>query len=222
MLRCSVAYLRGVAIAARWLHCLHMSQTLKCIKPTPDTDAIRARISAGNFDADDLLRKLEEFERERNEAREAKLGVGKLNTRELWHKVCEANALRAHIDALQKLLPDDTTLELGIQRLQRELAEARNKVVALCNDWADDDSRVKAIALQHGIDVDADAAKDGYFCTVVDVVEAMSAQLDTMRLAIKDACTDFERCKADRGERDKVLIVTSHALAKLQPLITTP
>ena len=46
-----------------------------------------------------------------------------------------------------------------------------------------------------------------------------AAEIEAMRVAIREAYTALERCKADRGERDKVLIVTTFALAKLQPFL---
>lgn len=44
-------------------------------RPTPDSDAIRDRVIAGNCDLDDLLDALERFERERDEAREIALNL---------------------------------------------------------------------------------------------------------------------------------------------------
>ncbi|MBV6512126.1 MAG: hypothetical protein FMNOHCHN_01616 [Ignavibacteriaceae bacterium] len=54
---------------------------------------------------------------------------------------------------------------------------------------------------------------------IYEEIKILEKQNEAMREAIKEAHTSFERCKADRGERDKVLIVTNAALAKLQPFL---
>lgn len=101
-------------------------------RPTPETQAILSKVAGGLPSyTKPLVDGLEKLERERDEAREAKLGLCKLSTEKTWQKVSEANALRGHIDELQTLLPNDSTLATGIRRLQHELAEKDAQIMAL-------------------------------------------------------------------------------------------
>lgn len=98
---------------------------------TPETDTFIGEGNDGAFMTEGEIAMCEfarKLERERDEAREAKLGLAKLSTEQTWGKICEANALCGQIDELQKMLPDDTTLGIGIERLQRENAAMRRAI----------------------------------------------------------------------------------------------
>lgn len=60
--------------------------------------------------------------------RDMKMGLARLTTEQTRSKVCEANALQEHITEIQKILPDDTTIQDGITRLQRENAAMQDAI----------------------------------------------------------------------------------------------
>jgi hypothetical protein len=64
-----------------------------------------------------------------------------------------------------------------IEKLERECDKKDAQIKRLCEDWADDDTRIKAIAKTHGIEVESLSVEDGYFHTCVDVAEKMSEAL---------------------------------------------
>lgn len=77
-----------------------------------------------------------------------------------------------------------------IEKLERECDKKDAQIKRLCEDWADDDTRIKAIAKTHGIEVESLSVEDGYFHTCVDVAEKMSEALtakDAQIVALREA-----------------------------------
>jgi len=77
-----------------------------------------------------------------------------------------------------------------IEKLERECDKKDAQIKRLCEDWADDDTRIKAIAKTHGIEVDSLAVEDGYFRDCIDVAEKMSEALtskDAQIVALREA-----------------------------------
>jgi hypothetical protein len=155
-------------------------------RPTPETDAETAHkndayefVNPPEWEwvvASDFARKLE---RERDEAREAKLGLCGLSTEETWRKVCEANALRAHIDELQTLLPDDTTIQHGVERLKRErdeLARWKREQMLVESQWD-----AQAVAKELGMPAGADIRKN-----ILPAIQQLKRERDAMLEAMAE------------------------------------
>lgn len=117
------------------------------------------------------------LERERDEAREAKLGLCGSSTEETWRKVCEANALRAHIDELQTLLPDDATIKQGVERLKRErdeLAKWKDEQMFVESQW-----NAQAVAKELGLPLGTDIRKN-----ILPAIRRLKRERDELREAL--------------------------------------
>jgi prefoldin subunit 5 len=149
-------------------------------RPTPETDAIQSLLIGSRDDILVALSRIRKLERERDEAREAKLGLCGLSTKETWRKVCEANALRAHIDELQTLLPDDATIKHGVERLKRErdeLAKWKDEQMFVESQW-----NAQAVAKELGMIVGSDIRKN-----ILPAIRQLKRERDAMLEAIREA-----------------------------------
>jgi hypothetical protein len=91
-------------------------------------------------------------------------------------------------------IPPETLAELD--RLEKQIHAKEKQIKIHCADWADDDTRVKAICARHGIE----SQRDGDFKTHVECVDELSEQLEAARKAIAakdDIIRELLSCSED-------------------------
>jgi hypothetical protein len=179
-------------------------------RPTPETDEAEI-VGAGGapYCLSSFARKLE---RERDEAREAKLGLCGLSTEETWRKVCEANALRAHIDELQTLLPDDATIQHGVERLKRErdeLARWKREQMLVESQWD-----AQAVAKELGVPTGADIRKN-----ILPAIQQLKRERDAMLEAMAETRKILLSSQLNDIFEDTMRNYACLALTKLRPFL---
>lgn len=175
---------------------------------TPRTDAYigdqdGTYMTEGEIAMCDFARTLE---RELNEARAIKMGLCGLTTDETYMKVCEANALREHIDGLQKLLPNDTTIREGVLRLQCEKDEARNQLARICKEGFDNQDTI-------GLET----ADDYVLRKLAEMREAINGAYGALSKIAQVGREYYDMDMGPNGEDS--LAQADAALAKLEPFL---
>lgn len=106
-------------------------------------------------------------------------------------------------DELRQALSGRTVSCEQCNEAAKQIAEKDAQIKNLCQDWADDDTRIKEIAKAHGIDVDSLSVDDGYFRTCVDVAEKMSealtskdAEIARLKQELREARDALAECDA--------------------------
>ena len=100
-------------------------------------------------------------------------------------------------------------LERERNELRAEVAEKQNLIELHCRDWADDDTRIKAICAKHGI---ATENTDDYFKSAVECVEQLAAEVERLKAACEKEFASVEKLdlecsqlKADKARLEKAL-----------------
>jgi len=129
-------------------------------RETPETDAIRKRVIAGNFDLDDLLHALERFEKERDEALEA------LSGRTVSCERCN-EAASAIAELNQRLIERQESFQAQLIRIEdtwREKLKEQAEQIAALRSALD---RIHSCADSPDIDVSGEY-QTGLHCGVED------------------------------------------------------
>ena len=140
---------------------------------TPETEAIDEELSKDSFIEayEGMLFHARKLERERDELREAVAIFG-----QQLEKACsERDEISERFDGLAKAYE---SREKELHELRAEVA-AKQKLIELhCRDWADDDTRIKAVCEKHGIITENTG---DYFKSAVECVEQLADKLGALK-----------------------------------------